>query len=104
MLADRISEGEYWRLRAQEVGRLVGEEWTETRMLMQRTLGDDPGANIRPRVASGCFRGWAWSPGPGSSAGSDPEAVAPACTSSLAPYSNRRRSQSPDERRQPAGS
>lgn len=52
MLADRISEREYWRLRAQEVGRMVGEEWTETRMLMQRTLGDDPNANIRPEATA----------------------------------------------------
>lgn len=50
MLADRISEREYWRLRALEVGRLVGEEWTETRLLMQRSLGDDPTANIRPEA------------------------------------------------------
>jgi len=50
MLADRISEREYWRRRALEVGRLVGEEWTETRMLMQRSLGDDPVANIRPEA------------------------------------------------------
>lgn len=50
MLADRISEREYWRLRALEVGRLVGEEWTETRLLMQRSLGDDPAANIRPEA------------------------------------------------------
>jgi putative hydrolase of the HAD superfamily len=52
MLADRISEREYWRQRAQEVGRLVGEEWTETRMLVQRTLGDEPGANIRPEAVA----------------------------------------------------
>lgn len=50
MLADRISEREYWRLRALEVGRLVGEEWTETRMLMQRSLGEDPAGNIRPEA------------------------------------------------------
>lgn len=50
MLADRISEREYWRLRALEVGRLVGEDWTETRMLMQRSLGDDPAGNIRPEA------------------------------------------------------
>ena len=50
MLADRISEREYWRLRTLEVGRLVGEEWNETRMLMQRSLGDDPIACIRPEA------------------------------------------------------
>jgi putative hydrolase of the HAD superfamily len=52
MLADRISEREYWRLRALEVGRMVGEDWTETRMLMQRTLGHDPAANIRPEATA----------------------------------------------------
>jgi len=50
MLADRISERDYWRLRALEVGRLVGEVWTEARQLMQRSLGDDPVANIRPEA------------------------------------------------------
>lgn len=52
MLADRISERDYWRQRAAEVGRLVGEDWTEARPLMQRSLGDDPSANIRPEAVA----------------------------------------------------
>jgi putative hydrolase of the HAD superfamily len=50
MLADRISEREYWRRRALEVGRLVGEEWTETRMLMSRGQDDRPETTTRPEA------------------------------------------------------
>ncbi len=49
MLADRISEREYWRLRAVETGRLVGEEWTETRMLMRHSQGE-PESTTRPEA------------------------------------------------------
>ena len=41
MLADRISEREYWRRRAAEIGRLIGEEWTDPRMLMAPSPDDD---------------------------------------------------------------
>jgi len=50
MLADRISEREYWRLRAAEVGRLVGEEWTAPRMLMGPALNDPIDAATRPEA------------------------------------------------------
>ena len=50
MLADRISEREYWQRRAAEVGRLVGQEWTETRMLMRQGQDDRPDATTRPEA------------------------------------------------------
>jgi putative hydrolase of the HAD superfamily len=50
MLAERISEREYWQRRAAEVGRLVGQEWTETRMLMRQGQEDSPEATTRPEA------------------------------------------------------
>ena len=51
MLADRISERDYWALRAQETGRRVGEDWDMLTMI-QRTIGPDPNAHFRPELAS----------------------------------------------------
>lgn len=50
MLADRISEREYWRRRAAEVGRLVGQDWTEARALMMQGQDDRPEATTRPEA------------------------------------------------------
>jgi putative hydrolase of the HAD superfamily len=50
MLADRISERDYWRLRAEQTGRLVGEQWTEPRMLMRHCQGEVPDATTRPEA------------------------------------------------------
>lgn len=50
MLADRISEREYWRLRTAEVGRLVGEEWTSPRMMMAPAASDPIGSTTRPEA------------------------------------------------------
>lgn len=50
MLADRISERDYWQRRAAEVGRLVGQDWTEARMLMQQGQGESPQASTRPEA------------------------------------------------------
>lgn len=47
MLADEISEREYWARRSGEVGRLFGEDW-EMLTLIRRTLGPDPNRHIRP--------------------------------------------------------
>lgn len=49
MLADRISERDYWARRAAEVGRLVGEDWDMLKMI-QRTIGDDPNVHVRPEL------------------------------------------------------
>jgi putative hydrolase of the HAD superfamily len=50
MLADRISEREYWQRRAAEVGRLVGQQWTEARMLMQQGQSESPQTTTRPEA------------------------------------------------------
>ena len=50
MMADRITEREYWKRRAAEVGRLVGEEWTETRMLMRQGQDERPESTTRPEA------------------------------------------------------
>ncbi len=50
MLADQISEREYWRLRAEEVGRMVGEEWRDVITFLRRIRGADPNASIRPEA------------------------------------------------------
>jgi putative hydrolase of the HAD superfamily len=50
MIADEISEREYWRLRAREVGRLVGEDWHDMQSFIRRIRGDDPNQSIRPEA------------------------------------------------------
>ena len=50
MLADEITEREYWRLRAAEVGKLVGEDWNDVVSFLRRIRGDDPNASIRPEA------------------------------------------------------
>lgn len=47
MIADRISERDYWARRAAEVGKLFGEDW-EMLTLIQRTRGEDANRHIRP--------------------------------------------------------
>lgn len=49
MLADRISEREYWALRARETGARVGEDWDMLAMI-RRTMGDDPNLHVRPEA------------------------------------------------------
>lgn len=50
MLADCISEREYWRRRAAEIGRLIGEEWTDTRMLMAPSPDEPIDSKTRPEA------------------------------------------------------
>jgi putative hydrolase of the HAD superfamily len=52
MQADQISERDYWLQRAREVGRLLGEEWTEMQTFVQRARGSDVAAVIRPEAVS----------------------------------------------------
>jgi putative hydrolase of the HAD superfamily len=49
MLADRISERDYWARRASEVGRLCGETW-DMLTLIRRTRGPDANRHIRPEA------------------------------------------------------
>ena len=49
MLDDRISERDYWAMRARETGARVGEVWDMLAMI-RRTLGDDPNLHVRPQA------------------------------------------------------
>lgn len=50
MLADQISEREYWLTRSKEVGKLLGEDWHDMQTLVQRARGAEPDQIIRPEV------------------------------------------------------
>lgn len=50
MQAGCISERDYWQARAREVGRLLGEDWTEMATFVRRARGADPAAVIRPEA------------------------------------------------------
>lgn len=52
MQADEISERDYWMARTREVGRLVGEEWTDMETFVRRARGADPQAVIRPEAVA----------------------------------------------------
>ena len=52
MQAGTISERGYWRLRAREVGRLVGEDWDRMETFVTRARGADPEAVIRPEAVA----------------------------------------------------
>lgn len=51
MQADEISERDYWKTRTREVGRLIGEEWTDMSTFVRRARGADPEAVVRPEAA-----------------------------------------------------
>ncbi|UCE30499.1 MAG: HAD-IA family hydrolase [Burkholderiales bacterium] len=50
MLADRISERDYWLARTREVGRMLGEDWDRMETFVKRARGADPAAAIRPEA------------------------------------------------------
>lgn len=56
MQADRISERDYWLQRTQEVGRLLGEDWSRMETFVQRARGADPDAVIRPQALAAIRR------------------------------------------------
>jgi putative hydrolase of the HAD superfamily len=45
-----ITEREYWRLRAAEVGRLLGEDWKDMQTFVRRARGADPELVVRPEA------------------------------------------------------
>lgn len=45
-----ITERDYWLRRAQEVGKLVGEDWTDMMTFVQRARGADVETVIRPEA------------------------------------------------------
>lgn len=50
MQAGAISERDYWLLRTQEVGRLVGQDWARMEQFVVAARGADPAAVIRPEA------------------------------------------------------
>jgi len=52
MQAGEISERDYYYTRAQETGRLVGENWTSLPQFLQRIRGADPQSAIRPEATA----------------------------------------------------
>ncbi len=50
MQRGEITERDYWLTRSREVGRLVGEDWTDMLTLVQRARGADPAGVIRPEA------------------------------------------------------
>lgn len=45
-----ISERDYWMERTREVGRLVGEDWTDMKTFVQRARGADADLVLRPQA------------------------------------------------------
>lgn len=56
MQADKLSEREYYRIRALETGKLVGEHWDTFPKFLSRIRGDDPQAVIRPEALEAIVR------------------------------------------------
>ncbi len=56
MQADEISERDYWHQRTREVGRLVGENWTEMSDFVKAARGAAPAEVIRPEFLSSIAR------------------------------------------------
>ena len=50
MQNDEISEREYWAQRTSEVGRLLGEHWTEMSQFVKAARGADPESVVRPEA------------------------------------------------------
>lgn len=50
MQKQEISEREYWRLRAAEVGQLLGERWNDMQTFVRRVRGADPDLVVRPEA------------------------------------------------------
>ncbi len=49
MLDGRMSERDYWAFRANETGRLVGQDWDMLAMI-RATIGEDPNLHVRPEA------------------------------------------------------
>ena len=50
MQNDEISEREYWVQRTSEVGRMLGEHWTEMSQFVMAARGADPESVVRPQA------------------------------------------------------
>ncbi|TAV42076.1 HAD family hydrolase (plasmid) [Rhizobium leguminosarum] len=51
-----ITERDYWMTRTAEVGRLVGEDWTDMKTFVQRARGADADLALRPEAADAITR------------------------------------------------
>ena len=56
MQAGRMSERDYWLLRTQQVGRLVGQDWARMEQFVVAARGADPSAVIRPEAVAAIGR------------------------------------------------
>ncbi|MFN0184733.1 MAG: HAD-IA family hydrolase [Aquabacterium sp.] len=52
MQEGRITERDYWLIRARETGVLVGERWDRMETLVQRARGAEPALAIRPEAVA----------------------------------------------------
>ncbi len=52
MQDDEISERDYWHIRTAQVGRMVGEDWSEMSQFVRRARGAEPDAVIRPEAVA----------------------------------------------------
>lgn len=50
MQAGKISERDYWTYRMKETAALVGEDWTDISVFVDRARGADPNSAIRPEA------------------------------------------------------
>jgi len=56
MQAREITERDYWMTRTQEVGRLLGEDWTDMKTFVQRARGADAELVLRPEARDAILR------------------------------------------------
>ena len=56
VLADRMSESDYWWYRTEEVAQLVGADWTEMSDFVRAARGAAPDAVIRPEAVEAIAR------------------------------------------------
>lgn len=50
MQRGEISERDYWLTRSREVGRMLGEDWSDMETFVKRARGADPATVIRPEA------------------------------------------------------
>lgn len=50
MQRGELSERDYWLARSREVGRLVGEDWSDMEVFVRRARGADPANAVRPEA------------------------------------------------------
>jgi putative hydrolase of the HAD superfamily len=56
MQAREITERDYWMARTKEVGRLVGEDWADMKVFVQRARGAEPELVLRPEAREAILR------------------------------------------------